>query len=40
MNIIKRMLIRFFGVQYYIDAYGNEGTPEDFGLYKSKRRRK
>ena len=34
MSIFVRGII---GVQLYMDAYGNEGTPEDFGLYKTEK---
>lgn len=41
MKLFLNKILNFiFGIQFYMDAYGNEGTPEDFGLYKTRRTRR
>jgi len=35
--VIKRYIRRLFCGKTYIDAYGNTGTAEDFGLYPYSR---
>lgn len=39
-TLLDKVLNFLFGVQLYMDAYGNEGTPENFGLYRTRRVRR
>ena len=38
--LLDKVLNLLFGIQFYMDAYGNEGTPENFGLYRTRRVRR